>query len=115
MKMRHGVSYSFYGMKKADGMNRRLMLNRYEDYEYKGKVYPLSDWSQKDIDAYIRQHGLPEPVRYSKNASQGVGLNIDCFLWMRENYPQDLEKVLKVFPLSERILFEHDKRYEGTK
>jgi len=27
---------------------------------------------------------------------------------MRENYPNDLKKILEVFPLSEQILFEYD-------
>ena len=67
MQLTHGVYYTFLGMKKADGMNRRLMLKGYEvnDYENNGMVYPLADWTQKDILAYMRQHNLPEPVRYS--------------------------------------------------
>jgi sulfate adenylyltransferase subunit 2 len=115
MRLKHGINYVFYGMKKADSLNRRLMLNTYENYESKGKIYPLSDWTQKDVISYMRQHKLPEPVRYSKNASGGVCFNIDCYLWMRENYPQDLKKVLQVFPASEKILFEYDIRHGGVK
>lgn len=110
MRLRYGLYYTFVGMKKADGMNRRLMLNTYENYENQGMCYPLADWTQKDILAYMRQHNLPEPVRYSNNKpSGGVGLNLDCFLWMREHAPEDLEKVIKAFPMSERILFEYDR------
>lgn len=109
MQLKYGIEYAFLGMKKADGMNRRLMLNTYHDNENKEKVYPLSDWTQKDILAYMKQKQLPEPVRYSLKASSGVGFNIDCFLWLRENYPNDLKKIFKVFPMSERVLFEHDK------
>lgn len=38
-------------MKKADGMNRRLMLNGYADnsYENNGLCYPLAEWTQRDI------------------------------------------------------------------
>jgi sulfate adenylyltransferase subunit 2 len=115
MRLKHGTNYVFYGMKKADGMNRRIMLNTYENYENQGKVYPLADWSQKDIISYMRQNRLPEPVRYSKKASGGVCFDVDCFLWMRENYPQDLKKVLQVFPASEKILFEYDIKHGGAK
>jgi sulfate adenylyltransferase subunit 2 len=115
MRLKHGTGHTFYGMKKADGMNRRLMLNTYENCESKGKVYPLSEWTQKDILSYMRQHKLPEPVRYSKKASGGVCFDIDCFLWMRENYPQDLKKVLQVFPASEKMLFEYDIKHGGVK
>ena len=95
-------------------MNRRLMLKGYEEngYENNGLVYPLSDWTQRDILSYMRQHNLPEPIRYSLKASSGVGFNEDCLLWMRKNYPQDLEKIYKVFPMAERVLFEYDRKQE---
>ena len=112
MRLKFGIDYVFYGMKKADSMNRRLMLNTYPDYESAGKVYPLADWTQKEVLTYMRQKGLPEPIRYSSKASGGIGFNLDCFLWLRENFPGDLKKIIKAFPMSERILFEYD---NGTK
>jgi 3'-phosphoadenosine 5'-phosphosulfate sulfotransferase (PAPS reductase)/FAD synthetase len=113
MRLKYGIDYVFLGMKKADSMNRRLMLNKMEfPYEKNGMCYPLADFTQRDILAYMRQKGLPEPVRYSKNASGGVGFNLDCFLWLESHYPQDLENIYKAFPMSRRILFEH---YNGIK
>ena len=114
MRLKYGIGYCFLGMKKADGMNRRLMLKGYEEsyYENAGLVYPLADWTQKDILAYMKQHNLPSPIRYSLKASSGVGFNEDCLLWMRENYPQDLAKIYKVFPMAERVLFEYDRKQE---
>ena len=114
MQLKHDVYYTFLGMKKADGMNRRLMLNGYEEkgYENNGMCYPLADWTKKDIIAYMTQNNLPEPVRYGNKASNGIGFNIDCFLWLRSNYPVDLQKIIKAFPMSGRILFEYD---NGTK
>lgn len=110
MKLKYSIAYSFFGMKKADGMNRRLMLNTYTNAENNGKVYPLQDWTQKEILSYMRAHKLPEPVRYSKNASGGIGFNLDCFLWLRKKHSQDLVKIIKAFPMSERILFEYDNK-----
>ena len=31
-----------------------------------------------------------------------------CFDYLRRHYPQDLEKIYKVFPLSRNILLRHD-------
>ena len=109
MQLRYGIQYAFLGMKKADGMNRRLMLNGYQanDYENNGLVYPLAEWNQRDVLAYMKQNGLPEPIRYSLKASSGVGFNLDCFLWLEKNFPQDLQRIYKVFPMAERILWEH--------
>ena len=112
MSKMYSFIYCFLGMKKADGMNRNLMLKGYGSsfYENGGLVYPLAEWTQKNILSYMKQHKLPSPVRYGKNASNGVGFNLDCFLWMRQNYPNDLQKVYKVFPMSERILWEYDQK-----
>lgn len=107
MRLRTGVYYTFLGMKKADSMNRRLMLKTYTNYENGGNVYPLADWTQKDILGYMKQNKLPMPVRYSNNASGGIGFNIECFLWLEKNFPNDLKKIITAFPMSERILFEH--------
>lgn len=110
IRLKTGLYYTFLGMKKADGMNRRLMLKGYEEnnFQNNGLVYPIANWTQKDVLAYMRQNNLPEPIRYSLKASSGAGFNLDCFLWLRENYPQDLQKIYKTFPMSERILFEFD-------
>lgn len=112
LRLRYGIKHVFLGMKKADSMNRRLMLNTYKDngYENGGMVYPLAEWTQKDILAYMKQHNLPEPVRYSKNASNGLSFDVDVFLWLEEHYPRDLKKIYKAFPLSERILWEYHNR-----
>ena len=115
MQLRYGLYYTFLGMKKADGMNRRLMLKGYEanGYENNGMCYPLADWTQKDVLSYMKQHNLPEPVRYSLKASSGVGFNLDCMLWLEKNYLQDLQRIYKVFPLSERILWEYHNKHNG--
>lgn len=114
-KMREecGIDYVFFGMKKADGLNRRLMLSRYEDNMCGYFVYPLSDWTQKQVLAYIKLKKIPMPVRYSKHASSGVGFNIYCFLWLEKNFPQDLERIYAEFPMSRRILFEYHYNENG--
>lgn len=105
----YGIDWVFLGMKKSDGMNRRLMLNTYEAAHFtnKGFAYPLAEWTQKEVLAYMEQHRLPLPIRYGKSASNGVGFNLDCFLWMEQNAPGDLEKIYAVFPESRRILYEY--------
>lgn len=105
-----GIPYVFLGMKMADSMNRRLMIRQMENNHYCSETwaYPLATWTQKEVLAYMKQHRLPSPVRYGKSASNGVGFNIDCFLWMQKNAPRDLEKMYEYFPLSRRILFEHN-------
>lgn len=104
-----GISNVFLGMKKADSFNRRLMLMRMgEPYVSNGYVYPLADWTNKEVLAYAKQRGLPEPIRYSSKPSGGVGFNEECFSYLRNNYPEDLQKILKTFPMSEKIIYDMD-------
>lgn len=110
VRLKYSVNYTFYGMKKADSLNRRLMLNTYPDgISETNKVYPLTEWTNKEVLSYMKAKKLPEPVRYSKSASGGIGFNLDCYLWMRNNEPDDLRKVLTSFPMSEKILFDFDR------
>ena len=112
VRLKTGIDYVFLGMKKADSMNRRLMLKGYEAQMYINNMqaYPLADWTQKDVLAYMKMKGIPEPIRYSLKASSGTGFNLDCFLWLRDNYPQDLQRIYKTFPMSERILWEYEQK-----
>lgn len=116
LRLKTNCYYVFLGMKKADGMNRNLMFKGYEanGYENKGLVYPLASWTQKDVLAYMKQKRLPQPVRYSSKAGGGVGFSKETFTWLEKHYPQDLEKIYKVFPMSERILFEKNYK-QGNK
>ena len=93
------------------------MLKGYEANNYinEGLCYPLAEWSQKDILTYMKQKGLPQPIRYSLKASSGVGFNLDCMLWMEKFFPQDLQKIYKVFPMAERILWEYHNKSNNDK
>lgn len=115
LRLQTGINYTFYGMKQADGLNRRLMLRGYDNEAISStnKVYPLSKWSKADVMAYIKARALPPPISYNKNASQGLTFSPAVFDYLRLNYPQDLEKIYSVFPLSRNILLRHDAEKEA--
>lgn len=115
IKEETGIEWSVLGFKKNDSMNRRLMLNSYPDSmtsESGQKLYPLADWSNKQVLAYIRKNRLIEPIHYGNNGntkSQGTNVtDISFLLWMRKNYPNDLKKTIAEFPDCERQLWEYD-------
>lgn len=127
LRLKHNTQWVFLGMKKADGMNRNLMITRMKDAHYTDnyQAYPLAEFSQKQILSYMQMHQLPMPVMYSLatsgdgakvgKASNGIGFNLDCMLWLEKYYPQDLQKIYKVFPMSERILLEYHYKEEKEK
>ncbi|MDY3529160.1 phosphoadenosine phosphosulfate reductase family protein [Riemerella anatipestifer] len=122
MKLKTGIPYAFIGEKQADNLNRRLKLRGYEleAISITNNIYPLSHWKDADVLNYIKRNKLPKPISYGNNKrSNGVGFNEDCYVWLREYYPSDLEKILKAYPLSQKILFDYDqkikrKRNEGN-
>lgn len=112
-----GIEWAFFGFKQSDSMNRRLMLRGYEmeaiNSESK-KCYPLSSYKNKDVLTYIERKGLVKPESFSKSQSSGTDLSdINYLLFLRNNFPNDLKKILSEYPLAERKLFEYD--YERAK
>lgn len=113
VREKYGIEWAFFGFKQSDSMNRRLMLRGYQDeainFEQK-KCYPLSQYKNNDILQYIERNSLVKPESYGVGAqSSGTSINdLDYLLFLRENYPNDLEKTKKQFPGVERLLFEHD-------
>jgi len=110
-----GIEWAVLGFKKNDSMNRRLMLNSYPDSmtsESGQKLYPLADWNNKQVIAYIKKNRLIEPIKYGNTGntkSQGTDVTDISFLtWCRDNYPNDLVKIIAEFPDAERVLFEYD-------
>lgn len=109
---KHGIEWSCYGFKKTDSLNRRLMLNT---YEYSGlnrnnkKIYPLADWKDKDVLAYIKANKLLPPVKYDAKRSSDIDPKDGAFLyWCKNNYPEDYNKIVAQFPLAEGYLFEYE-------
>ena len=115
VRVRYNIPWAFFGFKQSDSMNRRIML-RGDDYELQAinrktmKCYPLSPYHNQDVLAYIKRNDLITPECYGKGGqSSGTNItDINYLLYLRENYPSDLQKVFAQFPLSERLLFEHD-------
>lgn len=114
IRTKYGIEWAFFGFKQADGMNRRLMLRTYDDeaINYKTKkCYPLSSYKNADVLRYIEERGLIRPETYGgKTRSSGCDVSDISYLkYLRTKYIRDLEKLLAVYPMAERILFEAER------
>ena len=114
-----GIEWAIYGFKQTDSLNRRIMLRGYEMQMINAptkKAYPLSIYKNKDVEAYIKHKRLIPSLKYGNGQSQGTDVsNIPFLLFCKQCYPQDLERVIAVFPEVEKILFDYlnyDPKYE---
>lgn len=110
-----GLYWACIGFKQADSLNRRLMLRTYKDGDEAicwagGKFYPLSIYYNRDIIKYISERNLKSPEWYDKREqSSGVDItDIHYLSYLREHYPDDLERIYKEFPAARRILINKD-------
>lgn len=114
-----GIEWVCIGFKKSDGLNRRLMLMQYEMegiYEKGHKFFPLASYTNKWCLKYIKENDLIPNLDYGipKGAScEFVPGNLGCLLWLKENYPDDLAKVYRDFPMAERLVFEYERKVEN--
>ena len=61
--------------------------------------------------AYIQKERLIQPISYGQANARSSGTDIEdiaFLLWCRENYPNDLKKVIAEFPDCDRQLWEYD-------
>lgn len=117
IREKYNVEWALFGFKQSDSMNRRLMLRTYKDEainEEQKKCYPLSPYKNKDILEYIEEKSLVRPEKYGNTQSAGTSVSdMNYLLFLRNEHPDDLERVLREYPLVERKLFEYD--YEKSK
>lgn len=82
------------GVKKCDS----LMMSRMISQNKGIALYPLADWDLKDVLTFMKLRKIEIPS-LAKKGCRGVGISDDTgLLFILENYPDDFEKIEKVFP-----------------
>ena len=115
VKIEFGCQYVFIGEKKVDSFHRRGRIAAYDNCISKvGLVCALAEWKDTHVYKYIERNKLPLPIRYSSRRTNGVRFDLDVYLFLRENYPNDLKKILEAYPLSEKILFDYDQKNKNS-
>lgn len=103
---KYDISWLAYGYRKDESLERRGMLAHLDDgieWKYR-KLYPLVDWSKKDVLAYIKSQKLPLPPDYSFGFRDINTFKGDALLWLYRNYPGDYELIKAQYPLIEAEL-----------
>ncbi len=114
MRSRTGADWIAQGHRITDSLQRRAMIQASEGFMPKERrVYPIWDWAPKAVFAYLRQKRIPIPPMFGSRVHKTSGLapgNPDCLLWLKEHFPEDYRRVVKVFPGAETLLYRDELR-----
>lgn len=99
VRRQSGIKMILYGMRMQDSLQRRAMIKSLGIVDAKGgRTYPIFDWVNNEVYAYIRARGLPIPPLYGGKLSGNVNLGSETLLYLKEHHPDDFEKVKEIFP-----------------
>jgi len=99
IRRKFNVEWLIYGYKKQDFLTRRIQLNQTGliDDKYK-KLYPVGNWTDKEIFYYLEKNKLPLPIEYNYGFNNIDTYKGDALLFVYNNYPDDFKKIQAQYP-----------------
>lgn len=101
LRQKTGIHWIAAGERCADSIVRNAMIKKSGSIDYKrGRFYPLAYWKKNEVLQYIKHKKLyisPEQrkIGFSFRSLAGCELAV-----IKEMYPKDYEKILKVYPFA---------------
>jgi 3'-phosphoadenosine 5'-phosphosulfate sulfotransferase (PAPS reductase)/FAD synthetase len=96
-----GIDTIMTGAKKSDSSWRARFMSTFRP---DGVLNPIAGWHKYDVLAYLRAHGIPEPPS-SGHSATGIDLSSGSLLWLHDAFPADFEKLCRVFPFAEAVIW----------
>ena len=100
VRLKQNKIWMFYGYRKTESLERRGMMAHIDngiDWKYK-KLYPIADWSAKDVLYYIKQNKLVLPPDYRSGFRDINVFKGRALLWLYNNYRSDYELIKSQYP-----------------
>lgn len=107
-----GLHWIALGEKASDSLQRNTqMAQRGGVQTQRGTIMPLAWWSNSDVESYVSSLRIPlapdyalaasapDALRRSRSGSFSSLLRIDALIQIRERYPDDYERIKRMFPL----------------
>jgi len=108
LKAELNISWLVQGIRKSESFARRGMLKNVPDGidERNGKLYPIADWSSKDVLSYCKMRKLPLPIEYQHGLIHDFSVpDPELLLYLKNNFPGDYRKVIKTYPHLEAMVW----------
>jgi len=113
-----GIDWLAYGWKRIDSLERRGVLANIELHALEPRsprVYPLANWSHKEVLAYIKHNKLIKPDLMNGRMMSGVSFVGDDLQWVKENHPDDFARIKRFFPAVEVSIIRFNEIQERKK
>lgn len=112
LRQKTGIHWISAGERCADSIVRNAMIKKSGSIDYKrGRFYPLAYWKKQEVMQYIKFKKLYLSPEQKKLGFSFRSLAGNELATIKELYPNDFEKILKVFPFAGAAV-EHYKKYE---
>lgn len=100
-----GIEWVVTGEKMQDSTQRRFWLKPLGGINEKSKLaYPLWDWTEKRVFAYLKMQGIPLPPDYRMFGRSFGSLRYAQLNAVRQRFPEDFRRILEVFPYAQAII-----------
>ena len=100
--LRHefGISYFALGERRCESFKRRGKLAHIYDIDERNKyLYPVIDFSNKEVEAYVKLHNLPIGEEYKVGFKHDLNTpDAKALLYIKHQYPDDYRKIITTFP-----------------
>lgn len=97
-----GIHWIAAGERCADSIVRNAMIKQSGSIDYKrGRFYPIAYWKKNDVMQYIKHKKLylsPEQKKLGFSFRSLAGSELAV---IKEHYPDDYKKILKIYPFAE--------------
>jgi hypothetical protein len=110
MTKKTGIYLFATGERASDSFIRRFYTRENDGLrirEHRSKVYPIWDWRDADVYAYMKAKKIPSPPKVGVEGRKTSGICLAPYTcrWLAEKHPKDWAKVLEVFPYAVAMLF----------
>jgi len=122
LREKTGVEWIASGEKCCDSVQRNALIKVVNGIDPgRRRIWPIGYWSSRAVFSYLKSRSIPLPAEYrlsniGRARSFGGRLWAEELMWVRDNFPQDFQRILDFFPLAKGQLVRFEaKQKQGAK
>lgn len=108
MRNKYGIYWVAAGERSADSVIRGAMIKKSGSIDaVRGRFYPVAWWTKQEILQYIKLKKLYLAADSRRLGTSFDGVTTHSLMMLKEHFPTDYEKALRLFPLCEGAIMRY--------